>query len=106
MLQTLAESLRKMLFENVYRVIYASQIRALKDLNSSATGLTEDQLRAYLPDFHTTIGRTFEQWLEYLTANGLVSVDRPNVRITDTGREFLVFLAEHGYSELGVNSVL
>jgi len=89
--------------EQAYRAIFGSQIAALMALQAQG-GEGEMQLlqaqyeKAVLenPDFYQSF--SFEQWLGYLTAWGLVEVSGSEVRLTPAGSAFIPHIASLGYS--------
>ena len=102
LLQALAEKEFLAFFERVCREIYGSQIRALRALNSANAGIAQESLRDFqsLPVIQSTM--TFEQWFQYLATNALVVSQGQNVLITDSGREFLIYVTQQGYPEFGL----
>ncbi len=96
--------------EQTYRLIFGSQITALKELNVRGP-ITVAQakeiyaltaLRNY-PDIFKP--ETFEAWGDYLLTRGLVAVERQPVdddtraALTPLGKDFLMFLTGRGLSE-------
>ena len=103
LLHALAVSQFATTFELVYRVIYASQIKALKALNASPTGITKDALQAFLPQaLVNSMGTTLDQWLEYLERAEFVAYHGQFVLITDVGKQFLIYVTDRRYSEFGL----
>jgi len=90
-------------FEQVYRVIFGSQLNLLTYLNSEVSGQPIEVLRVFYtlaasqyPDFYNSYA--FERWLGYLKDNTLVREDAGRLSITVRGREFLAYLTRTGYS--------
>jgi len=90
--------------EQVYRIIFGSQIALLKQLNI-ALSLTRDQLesfygtaKAQFPLLYDTY--SFEQYLHYLQAFNLISTqDNKQYFITDEGKAFLQWIVSVGAPE-------
>ncbi|MDQ5822320.1 MAG: hypothetical protein M3540_12845 [Actinomycetota bacterium] len=92
-------------FERIYRVIYGSQIAALRSLNATEDGVPQIALEAHLNQSKATWttmpfiqSLTFEQWMGFLLRNGLaIHPEPPNgpYKITSKGSGFL------GYIEAG-----
>lgn len=101
LLQALAEKEFSTFYERVYREIYGSQISALRAVNSANNGIAQKSLRELQPLTVIQSGMTFEQWFQYLETNALVVSQGQNVQITDSGREFLIYVTQQGYPELG-----
>jgi len=88
--------------EQAYRAIFGSQIAALEALQvCGGVGnihlLQEQYDNAVLanPDFYQSF--SFQQWVAYLTAWGLVEVSGTEVRLTPAGRAFIPHIASLGY---------
>lgn len=99
--QALEASQWETYFEQTYGLIFASQMRVLNDLNPPGMVLTQNVLRTYVPTTLTQFGTTFEQWIQYLVARGLVEVHEQNVLISEAGRRFLRYVADKNYSQWG-----
>lgn len=95
-----------------YRLIFGSQIAALKALNTVTEAKAED-FRAYFdaaasnPEWKVIHeGRTFEQWGQFLVDASYVQLvegtDPEVVRITPFGRQFLIWMTEARVSEVKV----
>ncbi len=90
--------------ELAYRSIFGSQIAALDALQSlGGTGdiqLLQEQYQKAVtenPNFYQSF--SFDQWLTYLTAWGLVEVNGSEVRLTPAGSAFIPHIASLGYSQ-------
>jgi hypothetical protein len=91
-------------FERIYTLIFGSQIALLAELNGVfAIGSTRARARAFYD--HTSSETpgifenfSFEQWLGFLTANGLVTLEHNGeiLKITGVGRDFLRYLVQAG----------
>lgn len=83
-------------FERVYRLIFGSQIAALKRLlENGPSNRTEaegyfDEIKRRYPEFYRD--GNFEEWVGFLLRQELVNVDRGTYRITEAGIEFLTYL--------------
>jgi len=98
-----ADSTGARYLEQAYRAIFGSQIAALEALQacggvSNIQLLKEQYDNAILanPDFYQSF--SFDQWLGYLTAWGLVEVSGSEVRLTPAGSAFIPHIASLGYS--------
>lgn len=96
-------------FEAIYRVIFGSQIAALKEMNVRS-GLSVRDARAFyqraatqFPDVYS--GFTFEQWAGFALSHELVIVPEPKgtdddrAVLTQSGKDFLHFLVGRSLSE-------
>lgn len=88
--------------ELAYRSIFGSQIAALDALQSlggvGSVQMLQDQYKNAVlenPGFYQSF--SFEQWLGYLTAWGLVEVNNSEVHLTSAGRAFIPHIANLGY---------
>jgi len=92
-------------FERSYRLIFGSQIRALRLLDKDEGGVpTEEaftffeQVKLGNPEFYEN--RSFHEWSRFLIdGTGFVARRDGNYVLTDLGREFLSFLREMDYPE-------
>jgi hypothetical protein len=94
--QTLVERMH----ETNYRVIFTSQIWALKQLNQIGQTTLSQARRVYHeaaekdPDFYRLV--TWESWSAFLQNTGYVQVgegDEPIVTMTPLGNDFIVWMA-------------
>lgn len=90
-------------FENVFRIIWGSQLRLLSDLNTRPTGQPIDTLKPFyeagakvFPGVYQNY--PFERWLGFLQEFGLIRNDNGTIRVTVRGREFLTYLTREGRS--------
>jgi hypothetical protein len=84
-------------FEQVYGVIWASQVATLYHLNPRAGGADISELipayeaaKANYPSMYEKY--PFDQWLGFLKAMNLVVEQNSRLFITEDGREFLKYL--------------
>lgn len=95
--------------ETNYRLIFGSQIHALKTLNVAGTGTVSD-FEAYYGSVQANPaweaihkGRSFDQWGQFLIDAGYVALiegsDPPAVQITPFGKQFLQWMVHAGVSE-------
>lgn len=104
LLKLVAASQISAYFEQIYRLIYGSQIFALHGLagNNESTMTGVEDLRIMYrqgADRGLDLSSTsFESWLSFLEWTVLVSRDGDQVGITVRGKEFLKFLIDRGYS--------
>ncbi|EHP92853.1 hypothetical protein [Methylorubrum extorquens] len=84
-------------FEFILSLIFGSQIEGLKALDERSQVTVEEAKEFFKqyyntnPDFYT---KGFEGWIGFLEVQELVKQENGMVRITDFGREFLVFLTQ------------
>lgn len=90
-------------FEEVYRLIWGSQLSLLHYLNTRVDGDPVEAVRPFYtlaasqyPDAYN--GYSFEAWLGFLRDQVLVREDAGRLRITVRGREFLTYLTRMGRS--------
>ena len=88
-------------FEVVYRTAWASQLRALRQLNSRSDGMTREQLQPMQPEA-TAAQQSFDNWLGYLVTMNLVTQAGERVLISEIGVAFLTYLVPQGYPENGL----
>jgi hypothetical protein len=92
-------------FEQIYRVIFGSQIAGLKALASASGGSTSreesasffDGVKAKFPEFYEK--NTFDEWIQYPKTAGVVTETGDQISITELGREFLLYLSAVQLSE-------
>jgi hypothetical protein len=89
--------------ETTYRTIFGTQIALLKFLNMRGGGTStrlsqfyEDAKKAF-PELYANY--SFEQYLEFLSARGLIIQTPERCVITVAGKEFLKWMADAGVSE-------
>jgi hypothetical protein len=92
------------IYNDIWWPMYKSQLLALQEVNrrngllpvSEAKRHYEDALREYAQEYART-PTAFEQWLQYLSANGLV-LRHPSemLEITERGKDFLKYLTHWG----------
>lgn len=95
----------QLMFERTYRVIFGSQMDALRmarreeGIPLSEVEATFNNAKGLFPAIHE--GRTFEQWGQFLINAGLAMEIRANgirmAHTTEIGREFLAYIDERGY---------
>jgi hypothetical protein len=93
-------------FERVYRIIYGSQITAVKGANTAGT-LSRAALES---TYNSAVSRdtafyeqiSFEQWVNFLLAQLLLRQDGDRFQITNRGQLFLHFMVEQGLSDYGL----
>ncbi len=93
--------------ETNYRVIFTSQIWALKQLNQIGQTTLSQARRVYdeaakqNPNFYRVV--TWESWSGFLQNTGYVQVvdgDDPTVTMTPLGNDFIVWMAKHRVLEV------
>lgn len=90
-------------FQEVYSIIWGSQLSALEFLNSTAA--PRESLRAFYvagasqyPSIYTN--DSFDRWLGFLESQLLIRSDGGRMGITVRGREFLSYLTKTGLSKI------
>ncbi len=92
-------------FEQIYSLIFGSQIYLLKKLNEVAgQGKSMSFVDGYFKQVKTIEPEFYQKWelsdyVEYLHSRSLVTQDASQVHITVKGQEFLVWLARSGRRE-------
>jgi hypothetical protein len=105
MARAFAERILALSFERTYRVIFGSQIEAVIAANSPGGATIEslketfENAKKRFPVAHEK--RTFEQWLAYLKAEGMIEEvpspkGDPLFRTTEYGKGFLHYMVEQG----------
>lgn len=98
LVRALAEARTLAEFEFIFANIFQSQVDALDKLANSDVTISEaeeffkNEVVVRNKDVMSAWG--FENWSNYLRAQGLVLVEGDNVVITDKGRDFLTFVKE------------
>jgi len=92
-------------FEQVHNLIFGSQIFLLKKLNEVAgQGQTKEYVVVHFEQikelFKPDLGNwSFEEYMGFLVARSLVTIDRDIFHITNLGVEYLAWMARNGRSE-------
>jgi hypothetical protein len=93
-------------FEQIYISIWGSQINLLKHLNTRAPrGDTKESIKSIFYDTAEMLYPevynlyTFEAYIDFLISNTLVLEDNNMFKITNLGRDFLIYLVQTGKSE-------
>jgi hypothetical protein len=89
-------------FEQTYRLIYGSQLTALRYLSpTQPPGLPAEQVKIFYdaaaphnPDIYP--GYPFDRWLNFLVEKELISRHNGSVAVTKAGREFLKYIIDQG----------
>lgn len=102
LLEALAISQFSTIHEQIYRNIYASQIKVLKALNESNTELTITQLPAPPLSVSLAGAQAYDSWRSYLINTGLATLEGQHMTISDAGKLFLIYITEQGYPESGL----
>ncbi|WP_295135413.1 hypothetical protein [uncultured Reyranella sp.] len=97
-------------FEKTYRIIFGSQLSALRLADSyPTTGIPLKDVeaifnsaKAHFPEIHKN--RTFEQWTQFLVETGLgqampAQSGVPMAGVTELGHEFVVYVAQNQYPD-------
>jgi hypothetical protein len=92
-------------FEELYRVIFGSQIFLLKAANENrAAGLHEQFVKDHFSHVQTLFAPAFDQWtaeayVHFLLTSGLLLKESDVFRITDLGVDFLEWMIKIGAPE-------
>ena len=99
LIRELASTQMIVFMERVYAEIWASQVAALRSLNSCHGGVDVsilknfyDTAKANYPDLYKDM--KLESWQHYLTLFNLIQLDGSKVVITMAGQQFLKYLIE------------
>lgn len=92
-------------YERIYRVVYGSQVSALRSMRATPEGVPRGVLEAHLDQAKQTLTAvpwiqrlTFEDWFGFLQRSGLALVALDGLyRITSKGTGFLFYIESHGY---------
>lgn len=91
------------IFEQIYRLIFGSQLNALDFLNTQPTAQPREAVRIFYtlaasqyPEYYRSY--SFEDWLGFMKQSILVREDAGLLHITVMGREFLTHLTKAGLS--------
>ena len=102
----LAMSKRLVDFHVTARIVFGTQIAALKHMLGTPAGLTLDDLRPLFQEHETrlkagnqTLVPDLLQWVGFLTGQHLVAYENARYKITPAGRDFLTFLGTIGVNE-------
>lgn len=100
LIRALAEFTIALEFEQAYWRIWGSQLFALRFLNShSHNRVTTENLRVFYSEKQDELKNiSFEEWWNFLDASNFANISDDIVRITPTGREFLIYIMKMGYS--------
>jgi hypothetical protein len=99
----LAQSRLEAVFERVYGAIYGSQIAGLRELAKrggkismadAVKGFDEAKSRSAFP-----ANVTFDLWLQFLKVFNLIEAEDNEIRMTDIGNDFLLYLSAKGLPE-------
>ena len=91
--------------EQVYSLIFGSQIQLLKRLNEVAgRGRDEDYVVDFIDEAMLRDPKIFERWthedyLHFLVTNSLVTIQDKSLHITGLGVEFLTWMTRTGRNE-------
>jgi hypothetical protein len=103
LLRELAETRVRAGHESIYRLIFGSQIQALKQLDLRGTATVQEARQYYdnliplHPDLYPNY--PFESWLNFLVAMLLVQRDGDLLSTTIYGHDFLMYLTANRISE-------
>lgn len=86
-------------FERTYRLIYSSQIKMLKYLNT-VYEVNRDKAQELFQSYHSYYdNEIFESWLKFLKKTLLIQEINNSFQITEIGKDFLVYLTKYGLPE-------
>ena len=92
-------------FEQIYNLIFGSQIWLLKKLNEVVgQGISEEAIQSHFDNVHEIykdeLGEwSLDQYLEFLIGRSLILYRDGSYHITNLGVEFLTWMARNGRSE-------
>lgn len=93
------------LFESANSTIYGTQLEALKVMNGTSKPMSQDSLETFydrarknFPNIYEDF--SFNQWLSYLLGYSFIFLEDSGYKISQLGRDFLVYLTSTGKSEL------
>jgi hypothetical protein len=103
LIRLLAEAQLVAHFEQTYRAIFGSQISALRELNAAGK-VSESRLHEFFESARNQYaslyeGYGYEQWIDFLVRQKLIKRLGNTIEITDTGRDFLVYMTLRGIPE-------
>ena len=98
LIRHLAQARLSVRFEQVYRLIFGSQISGLRALDTAAGGAASraeavaffDSVKLKHPDFYEK--NIFEEWIRFPIGAGLMEERGSDFAITEYGRDFLKYL--------------
>lgn len=104
LVKALAITEGKLYYQNIHSVIWGSQLSLLRHLNSTPQGSSLEVLKVFYDGGATTTptayaNYTFEQYLNYLTANKLIEKKDNNCLITQLGIDYLGYLTLYGIKD-------
>lgn len=103
LLRELAQSRLEMGHEFTYNRIFGSQILALKRLNEVGCATVDDAREFFkpyaeqFPQIYSNYG--FDGWLGFLISNSLIVQNGSVLKISDFGRDFLIYLTDRRLTE-------
>jgi hypothetical protein len=84
-------------FGQIYALIFGSQILGLSELEKRGH-VTNEEANVFFIEYAAKrfpliyAKYDFSGWMRFLLSNNLIEQDQSNIRITDTGRDFLLWL--------------
>ena len=88
-------------FERIYRIIYGSQMRLLRNLDTCKELSKKETIKFFkqekrkIPDSDIE----FEPWVRFLVSQGLLSYSEDEYKITNKGRAFITYVAAMNYED-------
>jgi hypothetical protein len=104
LVHNLAVSRLETIFERIYRVIFGSQILALRTLNSAIRPVSIEDAQKFFADFKEKYPEAydnygFDGWFGFLIKESLITIENNLIVITEGGRDFLMFLTHRRLPE-------
>ncbi|HNS81197.1 MAG TPA: hypothetical protein PKM67_07045 [Kiritimatiellia bacterium] len=106
LIRYLANAQITILFQNIYRLIFGSQIVFLKVLNQNRVdGLNQEYLEHYYSRVKSKHSPGFDRWntkqyVEYLISSKLIRLDADRYYITNLGIDYLQWMINAGLSDV------
>jgi hypothetical protein len=94
---SLAEAQLAAAFGQIYALIFGSQILGLSEL-AKLSKVTNEEANLFFIEYAAKrfpliyANYDFSGWMRFLLSNNLIEQDQNDIRITDTGRDFLLWL--------------
>lgn len=104
LLRHLAGSQLLLTFEKIHTIIFGSQIRLLRLLNSSSHEISEEDIFQYFSNIKQQFSETLNSWgvedyLSFLYSSLLITKQDNNIYLTNLGVEYLVWVTRNGITE-------
>ena len=103
LVRELAQTRLNFAYLDIYRIIFGSQIRFMKEIRANGRELPLERLFDYFRslqsenEFHK--GMQIEDYTAFLATRGLIFIDSESVFLTDYGNDFLAFVFDNALPE-------